>query len=238
MSTRKTSKQPERFGKGTMEGVVAPESANNAVTGGAMIPLPSLGIPGDPATAILLSALLIHGLVPGPMPFIEHPGTVCEVYLRIILAYVFVVTVQIVGIRFFVQLLRVPAHLLAVGVIVMCGYGAYSIRNSPFDVDTVAFLGLLACGLMRARIPLTPIILGLVLGPALESEFRTALLLSRGDPQVFVSSTPGAIFIGLAAPVVGGQVVRSLRAILAARKPASRSSEIASHAATDTQPHP
>lgn len=233
---RKSSRTPERFGKGAMEGVVAPESANNAVTGGAMIPLLSLGIPGDPATAILLSALLIHGLVPGPMLFIEHPGTVYEVYLLIILAYLFVVLVQIVGIRFFVQLLRVPAHLLAVGVIVMCGYGAYSIRNSPFDVYTVAVLGLAAYGLQRARIPLTPIILGLVLGPALEREFRTALILSRGDPEIFVSSIPGALFIGLAALVVGGQVVRSLRATLAARRPAPRTPEISPHAASDTPP--
>jgi putative tricarboxylic transport membrane protein len=130
------------------------------------------------------------------MLFIEHPGTVYEVYLLIVLAYVFVVAVQLVGIRFFVQLLRVPAHLLAVGVIVMCGYGAYSIRNSPFDVYTVAVLGLLAYGLMRARIPLTPIILGLVLGPALEREFRTALILSRGDPEVFVSSSRRHLHVG------------------------------------------
>ncbi|MGE0846808.1 MAG: tripartite tricarboxylate transporter permease, partial [Flavobacteriaceae bacterium] len=165
---RKSSKHPERFGKGDIAGVVAPETANNAVTGGAMIPLLSLGIPGDPATALVLSGLLIHGLVPGPMLFIEHPGEIYEIYVAIIIAYISVLAIQLLGIRFFVQLLRVPANLLAVGIIVMCGFGSYAIRNSVFDVYTMGILGIAAYGLMRARIPLTPIILGLVLGPTLE----------------------------------------------------------------------
>lgn len=230
---RQSSKTPERFGRGSMEGVVAPESANNAVTGGAMIPLLSLGIPGDPATAILLSALLIHGLVPGPMLFIQHPGEIYQIYIAIIVAYVFVVAIQLVGIRFFVQLLRVPAHLLAVGIIVMCGFGAFSIRNSPFDVYTVAILGLLAYGLIRAGIPLTPIILGIVLGPALEREFRTALILSGGEPDVFISSIPAATFMALAALVFGLQIFRSARRAFSSRK-----SETSSNAPADTQPKP
>jgi len=209
---RKVSKTPERFGKGAMEGVVAPESANNAVTGGTMIPLLSLGIPGDPGTAILLSALLIHGLTPGPMLFIQHPGEIYQIYIAIIVSYICVVGIQLVGIRFFVQLLRIPAHLLAVGIIVMCGYGAFTIRNSVFDVYSVAILGVLAYGLIKARIPLTPIILGIVLGPALEREFRTALILSGNDVNVFWSSVPSVLFMGLALLVVGTQVVRSVRA--------------------------
>lgn len=208
---RKSSKKPERFGRGAMEGVVAPEAANNGVTGGAMIPLLSLGIPGDPATAILLSGLLVHGLVPGPMLFLQNPGEIYQIYIAIVVAYVAVVAIQLVGIRFFVQLLRVPAHLLAVGIIVMCAYGAFSIRNSVFDVVSVAVLGALAYGLTRVRVPLTPIILGLVLGPAIERDFRTALILSDGDASVFVSSIPAAGFLALAALVVGAQLVRAMR---------------------------
>ncbi len=208
---RKSSPRPDRFGRGEMGGVVAPETANNAVTGGAMIPLLSLGIPGDPATAILLSGLLIHGLIPGPMLFIEHPGEIYQIYLAIIVAYVAVVVIQFFGIRFFVQLLRVPAHLLAVGIIIMCGYGAFAVRNSVFDVISVAVLGALAYGLKRASIPLTPIILGLVLGPAIEREFRTALILSDGDPSIFVSSIPGAFFLGLTALVIAGQILGRMR---------------------------
>ncbi|MGI9365446.1 MAG: tripartite tricarboxylate transporter permease [Rhizobiaceae bacterium] len=208
---RKSSKHPERFGKGEMAGVVAPETANNAVTGGAMIPLLSLGIPGDPATAILLSGLLIHGLVPGPMLFLMNPGEIYQIYIAIILAYIAVVAIQLVGIRFFVQVLRIPAHFLAVGIIVMCSYGAFAIRNSVFDVVSVAVLGALAFGLTRVRIPLTPIILGLVLGPAIEREFRTALILSEGSPTVFVSTLPGIFFLGLAVLIVGAQVLRAIR---------------------------
>ncbi|NNK77787.1 MAG: hypothetical protein HKP40_03655 [Litoreibacter sp.] len=215
---RKSSKTPERFGKGEMAGVVAPETANNAVTGGAMIPLLSLGIPGDPATAILLSGLLIHGLIPGPMLFLMNPGEIYQIYIAIVMAYIAVVAIQLVGIRFFVQVLRVPAHLLAVGVIVMCAYGAFAIRNSVFDVVSVAVLGALAYGLSRVRIPLTPIILGLVLGPAIEREFRTALILSEGSPTVFVSTVPGIFFLGLAALIVGTQVLRAIRATVNAQK--------------------
>lgn len=234
---RKSSKSPEKFGRGSMEGVVAPEAANNAVTGGAMIPLLSLGIPGDPATAILLSALLIHGLTPGPMLFIQQPGEIYQIYIAIIIAYAFVLSIQLLGIRFFVQLLRVPAHLLAVGIIIMCGFGAFSIRNSVFDVYTVAILGVLAYGLIRAGIPLTPVILGIVLGPALEREFRTAMILSRGEYDVFVASVPAATFIGLAALVFGLQIFRSLRQTIKSAR-AGRQPEIPRHAAPDSNPKP
>ena len=207
---KRSSKNPERFGKGAIAGVVAPETANNAVTGGAMIPLLSLGIPGDPATAIVLSGLLIHGLVPGPMLFIQQPGAIYEIYIAIIVAYLSVVLIQLLGIRLFVQLLRVPAHLLAVAIIVMCGFGAFAIRNSVFDVYTMAVLGVAAYGLMRARIPLTPIILGLVLGPTLEREFRTALILSEGNFDIFYTSIPAVIFIGLALIIFLMPAIRSL----------------------------
>ena len=207
---KRSSKNPERFGKGAIAGVVAPETANNAVTGGAMIPLLSLGIPGDPATAIVLSGLLIHGLVPGPMLFIQQPGAIYEIYIAIIVAYLSVVLIQLLGIRLFVQLLRVPAHLLAVAIIIMCGFGAFAIRNSVFDVYTMAVLGVAAYGLMRARIPLTPIILGLVLGPTLEREFRTALILSEGNFDIFYTSIPAVIFIGLALIIFLMPAIRSL----------------------------
>lgn len=207
---KRSSKDPSRFGKGELAGVVAPETANNAVTGGAMIPLLSLGIPGDPATAIVLSGLLIHGLVPGPMLFIEHPGEIYSIYVAVILAYISVLAIQLLGIRFFVQVLRVPAHLLAVGIVVMCGFGAFAIRNSVFDVYTMGILGVLAYGLTRAQIPLTPIILGLVLGPSLEREFRTALILSEGDMSVFYTSVPAMGFISLAVVVFVMQIYRSI----------------------------
>ena len=211
---RRFSKQPERFGKGSVEGVIAPETANNAVTGGTMIPLLSLGIPGDPATAIVLSGLLIHGLVPGPMLFIEHPAQIYAIYLAIILSYVAVLGIQYFGIRIFVHVLRIPPHLLGVGIIVMCGIGAFAIRNSVFDVYTMAIVGILAYVMIRVRIPTTPVILGLVLGPTLEREFRTAMTLSEGSYDVFYTSPTALVFFGLAFLIVVMQSRASLYASL------------------------
>ena len=205
---RRSAKGDVPLGKGSLAGVVAPEAANNAVTGGTMIPLLALGIPGDPATAIVLSGLLIHGLIPGPMLFIEHPEAIYGVYIAIIVSYIGVLAIQLLGVRFFVQLLRVPAHLLAVAITIMCGFGAFTVRNSAFDVYTMAILGVLAYGLMRARIPLTPIILGIVLGPILEREFRTALILSEGNFDIFVSSIPAVIFLILAGLVFAMPAVK------------------------------
>ncbi len=111
---RRFSRHPERFGHGAIEGVVAPEASHNAVTGGAMIPLLSLGIPGDPATAIILSGLLIHGLTPGPLLFSQHPAEVYSVYLSFITSHIVIIIVWLLGIRAFVQVLRVPAHYLAI----------------------------------------------------------------------------------------------------------------------------
>lgn len=208
----RTTKDKARFGKGSVEGVIAPETANNAVTGGAMIPLLSLGIPGDPATAVMLSGLLIHGLIPGPMLFVEHPVQIYAVYIAIIVAYLSVLAFQLFGIRFFVRTLSIPAHYLAVGILVMCAIGAFSIRNSVFDVYAMAIIGLMAYLLQRVRIPTTPIILGLVLGPTLEREFRTAMIMGEGKAEVFYTSTPAMIFFALALLVFAMQGLKSFRA--------------------------
>lgn len=200
------SKHPEEFGKGSVEGVIAPETANNAVTGGAMIPLLSLGIPGDPATAIILSGLLIHGLVPGPMLFIQHTDQIYMIYMAFVMAYLAVTLFQLIGIRFFVQVLRIPPHLLAVAIIVMCVIGAFSIRNSAFDIYTLAVIGLFGYLLIRVNIPLTPIILGLVLGPTLEKKFRTAMILSEGDLSIFYTSPVALLFFSLTLLVIARQI--------------------------------
>jgi putative tricarboxylic transport membrane protein len=208
---RRFSSTKERFGSGAEEGVIAPETANNAVTGGAFIPLLSLGIPGDPATAVILSGLLIHGLFPGPMLFVEHPTAVYGIYLSIILAYVVILAVQLFGIRYFVKILLVPPHLLTVAIIVMCVIGAYAIRNSIFDVYTLAAAGLMGHLLLQARIPVTPVVLGLVLGPTLEKEYRTAIILSEGKYDIFYTSPAALLFFALALLVIILQAMSSLR---------------------------
>ena len=208
---RRFSKDKTRFGEGAEEGIVAPEAANNAVTGGTFIPLLSLGIPGDPATAVILSGLLIHGMFPGPMLFVEHPTEIYGIYISIILAYVVILVVQLVGIRYFVKILLVPPHLLTVAIIVMCVIGAYAIRNSVFDVYTLAAVGLMGYLLMLARIPVTPVVLGLVLGPTLEREYRTAIILSEGKYDIFYTSPTALLFFGLALLVITLQAASAWR---------------------------
>jgi putative tricarboxylic transport membrane protein len=214
---RRFARDTSRFGKGAEEGVIAPETANNAVTGGTMIPLLSLGIPGDPATAVMLSGLLIHGLVPGPMLFIEHPTEIYAIYLAVFVANIAVVCIQLYGVRLFVKALIIPPHLLAVAILLTCVIGSYALRNSVFDVYTMAVIGLIGYLLIRARIPITPIILGLVLGPTLEREFRTAIILSEGRLDIFYTSIPAMLFFALSLLVVVLHVRGTLRERRAAK---------------------
>jgi putative tricarboxylic transport membrane protein len=211
-NARRFSKDKARFGKGIEEGVIAPETANNAVSGGTFIPLLSLGIPGDPATAVILSGLLIHGLFPGPMLFREHPTEIYGIYYSIILSYIVILVVQLLGIRLFVKILLVPPHLLSVAVLVMCVIGSYAIRNSVFDVYTLAACGLMGYLLLRARIPVTPVVLGLVLGPTLESQYRTAMIMSEGHYGVFYTSPTALLFFALALLVIVLQLWSNTRA--------------------------
>lgn len=205
-------KHPERMGKGDLAGVIAPEAANHAVTGGAMIPLLGLGIPGDPATAIILGGLLIHGIQPGPLLFVEKPMVIANIYILFLFAYVVVVAMQLYGVRLFVHALRVPAHLLSVGILVMCALGSFAIRNTLFDVVVMMVIGFAGYLLLRARIPVAPILLGLVLGPTLERESRTALIMSEGHLSIFYSSPTALFFFALAALIIGAHVVGNMRA--------------------------
>jgi putative tricarboxylic transport membrane protein len=205
------SKKPETFGKGNIDGVIAPETANNAVTGGTLIPLLSLGIPGDPATAIVLGGLMIHGITPGPALFMNHASEVYGMYIAVVIAYIWVLGLQLVGIRLFVHVLKIPRELLAVTVLVLCAIGAYSIRNSAFDIYTMGVIGVLAYVLVAIRVPITPIILGMVLGPTLENEFRTAMMLSGGSADIFLTSPTVLLFFALALLVIGLQATSGLR---------------------------
>jgi putative tricarboxylic transport membrane protein len=208
---RRFSRQPEEYGKGELGGVVAPESANNAVMGGALIPMLSLGIPGDPATAVILGGLLVHGLQPGPLLIQSNLDTIYALYITIIVSWVVILLVQLWGIRLFVRVLRVPPHVMGVCILVLCAIGSYAIRNSVFDVYLMAVVGLLGYVLQRLQIPLAPVVLGLVLGPTLEQQYRTALILSEGSHRIFVESPFAMSLFVLTAAIIGWQVRSSLR---------------------------
>lgn len=203
---RRFDPKPESFGKGELSGVLAPESANNAVTGGTMIPLLSLGIPGDPATAVILGGMILHGLAPGPALFQTNLPAIYAIYIAIVISYIVTLVVQIWGIRWFVRVMSVPAHVMALVIIVMCMLGSYAIRNSMFDVYLMAIMGLIGYVLKRLRIPVAPVVLGLVLGGTLENQYRTALILNEGSHQGFLDSTVALVFFALTLLMIGGQM--------------------------------
>ena len=194
---KKLSRRPDDFGSGAVEGVAAPESANNAVIGGALIPMMTLGIPGDPVTAILIGALLVHGLAPGPMLFIERADFAYGLIFTFFFANAFNVVIALLGVRLLVKLLRTPRALLMPLIAVLCVVGSYALRNSFFDVYVMLGFGLLGVAMRWLDIPVVPMLLALVLGGQLEEHLRVALTGSQGDVSVFFTSPFSLLFLGL-----------------------------------------
>lgn len=220
---RRTSKDPESFGKGNYQGVVASEAANNGVTGGALIPLLTLGIPGDSVTAVLLGGLMIHGLQPGPNLFTENANIVYGIFVTLLVANIFMAAIQFVGIRGFVQILRVPTHYLAPVLLTLAIVGSYALNNSVYDVWVMLFLGTFGYIMTLGGFPMAPIVLGLVLGPILESELRRSLIMSAGDWSIFVTRPITVVFLILSVAVAAGPtVMRWLRQARSARSTPTR----------------
>lgn len=197
--TRRTSKIPDQFGTGCAEGVAAPESANNAVTGGALIPMMTLGIPGDPVTAILIGALTVHGLAPGPLLFMERGDFAYGLIFSFFWANIFNFIIAILGLRVLVKLLATPRALLMPMVAVLCVIGSYALRNNFFDVYVMLFFGFVGLAMRWLDMPVVPMLLALVLGSQLEEHLRVALTSSKGDISIFFSSPISAGFLCLSA---------------------------------------
>ena len=194
---KKTTRRRERFGRGAVEGVAAPEAANNAVTGGALIPMMTLGIPGDPVTAILIGALLAHGLAPGPLLFVERADFAYGLMFSFFWANVFNLLIALAGLRLLVKVVAAPRALLMPAVAILCVVGAWSLRNSLFDVYVMFGFGLLGLAMKWLDMPVVPLLLALVLGRQLEENLRIALTGSQGDITVFITSPFSALFLGL-----------------------------------------
>jgi putative tricarboxylic transport membrane protein len=175
----------ETFGDGNPRGIMAAEGGNNSCVGGALIPLMTLGIPGDTMTAVLVGALLVHGLRPGPNLFEDHPDFVGVVYIALALAILVTLVLAFVGIRFFVKLLSLQRRTLMVGIVLLCVVGSYSVQNSLFDVTVMIASGIGAYLLSKAGLPPAPILFGLVLGPLLEENVRRTLVVHGGSWTVF-----------------------------------------------------
>jgi putative tricarboxylic transport membrane protein len=190
---KRRSKYPEDFGTGIPDGIVASETANNAVTGGSLVPLLTLGIPGAPVAAILLGAFIIHGLYPGPKLFVEHQHVAYSLFVGLIVANIFMVGLGIMGIRFFVKVIAIPKAILIPIVVVFCTVSIYTIYSSIFQIWLFFFFVMFGYLFQKFGFPLAPIALGFVLGSLTEKTFRQTLIMYGGSlsfiyerPIVFV----------------------------------------------------
>lgn len=194
---KKVAKQPERFGKGAVEGLTAPEAANNAAAQTAFVPMLSLGIPGDAVTALLLGALIIHGIEPGPFLINREPELFWGLIASFIIGNLMLLVLNIPMISLWVTILRIPYKLLYPAILMFVTMGVYSINSNVFDIYVVAALGVLGYLLVALRFELIPLVIGFVLGPLLEEHLRRALLLARGDPMVFLDRPISAAFLAV-----------------------------------------
>ncbi len=202
-TAKNMSKHPEEFGHGSVEGVAAAESANNAVTGATLIPLLTLGIPGDGTVAIMLSALMINGLNPGLSLFTTQGDIMYAIMLGLILVNVFMCLQGKFLTTLFAKVVSIPQEILTPIIVIFCFAGAYSVNENYFDVGVALIFGALAWVLRKLELPPVPILLGLVLGSMTETNFRRALLISNGSPRIFFSSVYCIIFLVLIVAAVG-----------------------------------
>ncbi len=213
---KKISKHPERFGKGALEGVAAAESGNNAVCGANLIPLLTLGIPGDIGAAVLLGAFMIQGLHPGPMLFKENIVTIYAIFMALMSANLFNYIISMVFIRFASKVVLIPKGYIFPAVLAFCFFGAYGFNQSLFDVWIVIIFGLLGYLLRRNGFPLAPMLISFMLEPILEDAFRQSMLMSGGSWTIFVTHPISGILLGLSVLGVVWIAVSGLRKKIAA----------------------
>ena len=196
---RRFAKNKDEFGKGALEGVAAPEAGNNAVVGGSMVPLLTLGIPGSATTAVLLGALMLHNIQPGPLLFQTNGEIVYGVFAALLVACFAQLFFGLIGVPLWIRVISAPRPLLLSVIAVISVVGSYGYNNSIVDVWVMFGFGLLGYILRKLDFPITPIILALVLGGILEENFRRALIVSNGDYTIFVSQPISAILLVMAA---------------------------------------
>jgi putative tricarboxylic transport membrane protein len=185
---KRTSKNGHNFGKGEIEGVVAPETAAHAAGTAALLPMLSLGVPGSPTAAVLLGGLLIWGLQPGPLLFVEQKEFVWGLIASMYLGNVFGLIVVLTCVPLFAAILRIPFSIIAPLILVLCAIGAYTVHNSTFDVVMMLVFGVVGYIMKKCNYPLAPMVLAIVLGDRAEENFRQSLLASQGSLSIFWSN--------------------------------------------------
>jgi putative tricarboxylic transport membrane protein len=209
---KRISKTPERFGRGAIEGVAAPEAANNAAAQTSFIPLLTLGIPPNPVMALMVGAMTIHGIVPGPQVMTKQPELFWGMIASMWLGNLMLVVINLPMVGVWVRLLRVPYRHLFPMIVIFCAIGIYSVNNAPFDVTLTAIFGIVGYWLVKHDFEPAPMILGFVLGPLMEENLRRAMLIARGDATVFLTRPISATLLAISALMLILAILPTLRA--------------------------
>jgi putative tricarboxylic transport membrane protein len=204
MLERKLSSQPEQFGHGAVAGLAGPEAANNAGAQASFIPLLCLGIPANAVIGVIMGALLIQGITPGPRLIQEHPELFWGVIASMFVGNLMLVVLNLPLVGLFVALLRVPRGIMSVMIVAFCVIGAYSLNNSLFDVAAMIGFGVLGYALRKSGFDVAPLLLAFVIGGMFEQNLRQGLIIGYGDPRVFLTSPISAGFLALAALIIAG----------------------------------
>jgi len=207
---KRVSKTPEQFGKGAIEGVASPETANNSYANAALIPLFTLGIPGSPTTAILMGAFMMNGLIPGPSLFKDHAQFAWAVIASLYIGNLILVILNLPFIPVWVAVLKTPYSILMTLILAFCVVGVYSLSSSVFDIGVMLGFGLVGYTFKKLDIPTAPLVLTMILGPLMERGLRQSLEMSRGDFSIFFVRPLSAVLVGIAALVIITSTFRAL----------------------------
>ena len=208
---KRTAREPELFGKGSLEGIAASEAGNNGVTGSTLIPLLTLGIPGDSVTAVLLGALMVQGLTPGPMLFEEEGRTVFGIYAILLIANIIMLVMGAVGIRFFYKVTEIPKCILQPIILALCCVGTYASSTRQYELLVMLAISVIAYLMVKAKIPTAPTLLALILGPTMEASMRRGLIASRGSFIAMVTRPITAVILLVAIGLLAATIIREIQ---------------------------
>jgi putative tricarboxylic transport membrane protein len=210
MVEKKIAKDPSRFGKGAIEGVAAPESANNAATSSGFIPLLTLGLPANVVMALMLGAFMLHGITPGPTLLLQRPDMLWGIVTSMVVGNVMLLLLNLPAMSLFVKITKLPSSLMAPLILVACLVGAFGVNNNPTDILTMIVFGVVGYLAEKYGFSPAPLVLAFVIGPLMETSVRQSLILSHGDFSIFVTRPISGILLGIVAVVFATSLARQL----------------------------
>jgi putative tricarboxylic transport membrane protein len=208
---KRSSKTPEMYGTGALEGIAAPEAANNSVVGGALVPLLSLGIPGSAAAAILIGAFTIQGLQPGPLLFAKEPGIIYGIFASLLLGNIVMLLMGILGIPLWTKVVAVPKKVFTPIILAMVIFAAFAESNNSYQMWLALIFGIIGYLMRKYEFPVAPVVLAVVLGEMIETAFRRSLLISNGSMSIFAARPIAAVIILISLASIGYQIYRGLK---------------------------